>query len=167
MSYNAATKTMTFGPAGKASASATKSKPRASKKATVVEDVQDKTQSKFDETYANFERLFDFNVDIKYPVIGMVVNLVTTGLGLYTGIQAAAWLGFGAAVFTGSMFIGYVVAFIAGFMLTIQALRFGAAAGSYMATGKFEHDYQRAKNWISNKFAGITKRSVAQGADHV
>lgn len=133
-------------------------KPRAAKKATVVEQPMDADErAKLEETLervqSNFNRIFDVDIDIKYPIMGMVVNLVTTGLGLYTGIQAAAWLGFGAAVFTGSMFIGYVVSFIAGFMLAVQALRAGAAAGAYFATGKFEHDYQRAKSWVSDKLS--------------
>lgn len=160
MSYNAATKTMTFGPAGKAAASATK-KPRAAKKATVVEDAQERvTQEERDSfnehvdgMFSKFNETFSYEFSIKYPIMGMVVNLVTTGLGLYTGIQAAAWLGFGAAVLTGSMFIGFVVSFIAGFSFAIQALRAGAAAGAYFATGKFEHDYQRAKSWVSDKLS--------------
>lgn len=160
MSYNAATKTMTFGPADKAAASAAK-KPRAAKKATVVEDAQERVTQKerdgfndyLNDLHSKFNETFSCEFSIKYPIVGMVVNLVVSGLGIYAGIQAAAWLGFGAAVFTGSMFIGYVVSFIAGFMLAVQALRAGAAAGAYFATGKFENDYQRAKSWVSDKLS--------------
>lgn len=157
---------MTFASNRRAPTQSTESvkKPRASRKATVVEDAQvkderisqeerDKFNEYIDGLHSNFNKVFDVNVDIKYPIVGMVVNLVVSGLGIYAGVQAAVWLGFGAAVFTGSMFIGFVVSFIAGFSFAVQALRAGAAAGTYFATGKFEHDYQRAKSWVSDKLS--------------
>jgi hypothetical protein len=104
-----------------------------------------------DERYESFAQMFaEFGV-LKYPVAGAIVNIVTTCLGFYAGLQVAAWVGVAALLMTGSMFIGMLVGFIGAFFAAVQALRMGAAVGSYIATGKFEDHYQSAKGWLAER----------------
>lgn len=156
MSYNHATKTMTFGPADKvaaATASAAR-KPRASRKATAPDEHVERMHSGFNTLFA------EGSPEMQHPWAGIIANLVVSVLGVYSACSVAAYIGIAAAVMTTSAFFGFVITFIAGFILIVQALRAGSVVGSYVATGKFETDYQRAKAWTVNKFGSLTKRAV-------
>lgn len=120
--------------------------PRSAKTRTAraVEDFVD-VEAKFAEAHIEACRA-------EHPLAGAVVNLITSAVGIYAGVQASAYIGFAALVMTGSAFLGMLIAFIACVVSMIQALRAGAAAGKYISTGQFEHDYQRAKGWVKGLF---------------
>jgi hypothetical protein len=124
-----------------------------------------------DERYESFAQMFaEFGV-LKYPIAGAIVNVVTTCLGFYAGMHVAAWIGIAAILTTGSAFLGMVIAFIGGFIAVIQALRMGAVAGSYIATGKFEDDYQSVKGWLTKRLetskAYVEAAFAAKETSHV
>ena len=103
-------------------------------------------------TARGIEDMFDDGEKIKHPILGAIVNIVSSAFGVYAGIQFGAYIGVVAATMSGSTFIGMLLAFIACLLSSLQALRFSAAVGKYVSTGAFEDDYQRAKSWVKGLF---------------
>lgn len=119
-----------------------------------VSDIIDVDAKHVDDRYSDFESLFaEFGV-LRYPLAGALTNVITSAFGIYGGIVTAAWIGLGALLLTGSGFISFLITIVTAFVLAIEALRFGAVAGKYVATGQFEDDYQRAKGWLASKLEG-------------
>lgn len=128
-------------------------------KPTIVEDV---SATHEDETFSAFSQMFSEAFAIKYPWLGVIVNLSVFALGAYSGVQVAMWLGLMVTVMTTSAFLGGLVTFLVALTTIIQSLRAGAAVGRYVSTGQFEDDYQSAKDWVSSKLSwfGRTAKAV-------
>ncbi len=107
-----------------------------------------------EDKFSDFESLFaEFGV-LRYPLAGALTNVVASVFGIYGAVVTAAWIGLGALLLTGSGFVSFLITIVTAFVLAIEALRFGAVAGKYVATGKFEDDYQRARGWLASKLEG-------------
>lgn len=129
------------------------------RKATHVDVVDANTKTSasaeseyLNQKYAQFREILEDMV-VPYPLWGAVTNIAVSAFGVYGAIQVATWLGVGALLFTGSTFIAMTIALLAAFVLCLDALRIGSICARYVATGKFESDYQRSKAWLSDKFS--------------
>jgi hypothetical protein len=58
-------------------------------------------------------------------------------------------------MFSGSMLLSFLIGMLAFVWGCIEALRTGAIAARYVASGCFEDDYQRAKGWTLDKVRNI------------
>lgn len=130
-------------------------------KPTIVEDVKAQSaESCADETFSAYASMFGDALAIKYPWLGVIVNLSVFAFGAYTGVQVAMWLGLMATVLTTSAFLGGLITFIVALISIVQSLRAGAAVGRYVSTGQFEDDYQSAKTWVSSKMSFFKRNAV-------
>lgn len=120
-------------------------KGRFTRKATIVDETIEQ------ERMAAFEELFE-ELAGKYPVAGFIVNLAVSTLGLMAAYHVAIALFIGTILYTGSLFFAFLLAMLAAVIGAIQALRLGVKVAWYVASGRFETDYQNAKNWLTGKF---------------
>lgn len=126
------------------------SKGRFTRKPTVIEA----EVGMDDERYAAFEALFE-DLGMKYPAAGVIVHIAVSTAGMVVGYHVAAALALGTLLFSGSSLVSFLIGMLAFVWGCIEALRTGAIAARYVASGQFEEDYQRAKGWALNKVRNI------------
>lgn len=127
-------------------------KGRFTRKPTVIDTVVEVGTD--DERYAAFKALFE-DLDMKYPMAGFIVHLAVSAAGLVAGYHVAAALSLGTMLFSGSQLLSFLIGMLAFVWSCIEALRAGAIAARYVASGRFEDDYQRAKGWTLDKVRNI------------
>lgn len=107
-----------------------------------------------DERYAAFESLLE-DLGMKYPMAGFIVHLAVSAAGLVVGYHVAAALALGTLLFTGSLLFSFLIGMLAFVWGCVEAIRTGALAARYVASGRFEDDYQRAKGWALDKVRNV------------
>lgn len=84
-----------------------------------------------------------------------VSTIVSIGAGVFTAYglaQITAYLVVGAALLTGSAFIGWIIGVLAVIVTVYMSLLTVSKTFAYMASGQLEGDMARAKSWVTGLF---------------
>lgn len=126
---------------------------RFAKKESIVDTDDIKDTDEINARYSAFKEMFGVLEDDQQrrPIWGAIVNIVVSFIGGFAAGYIATVLAIACALLTGSVFLAYCVYVLSIIAGLIAAMRAGAAAGAYVAYGKFESDYQAAKGWVKGK----------------
>jgi hypothetical protein len=121
-----------------------------------VEDAVIKNETGF--SFASFTENVEAQLGFKIPtgrrmIIGLVMQLLVTGLGIYAGMQVSAYLMVGAAVLTGSASLTWMVGFLVLGLAVVAAIVAGGKVQNYILTGGVDRTYVTSKNWVTSLFS--------------
>jgi ABC-type spermidine/putrescine transport system permease subunit II len=140
-------------------------KPIIKTTASITKEAQpvEKAGFSFESFTENMEAQLGFKIPTgRRMIIGLVAQLLTTGLGIYAGMQLSAYLMVGAAVLTGSAFLTWMVGFLVLGIAIVAAIVAGGKAQSYILSGGVDRTFEASKNWVTGLFSNRKpKLSVA------
>lgn len=88
----------------------------------------------------------------KMLIISTVVSCGAGLLSAYSTVQLGGYLAVGAMVLTGSAFLAWAILIVTTLLAAYAALITVSRTFVYMASGKLEHDVNRARGWVTGFF---------------
>lgn len=104
-----------------------------------------------DQRAAFFAGMFGSMPTGKRLIVSFIANVAVCAVGSYAAGCVAGALGVAAMLLTGSTFLAYCIYFIVMIAGIVASMLAGSKVAQYIALGKVDQDYARAKSWIASK----------------